>query len=109
VRKTPPASTKVAAATPPPPPSPGLGYVVVLSSKTTYMDAVKAYADVHEKHAQLLNGRTPDVQEADLGGDKGIRYRTVVGPPGSRGAAVTLCNQLKAAGQDCWVTEYRGS
>jgi hypothetical protein len=48
------------------------------------------------------------VQEVDLG-EKGIRYRALVGPPGSRGAAVTFCNQLKAAGQDCWVTEYRGS
>jgi hypothetical protein len=109
MKKPAPASTnKIAAVTPPPAPSSALGYVVVLSSKTSYMDAVKAYADVHEKHAPLLSGKTPDVQEADLG-EKGIRYRTVVGPPGSRGAAVALCNQLKAAGQDCWVTEYRGS
>ena len=107
VKKTPPAH-KIAAATPPPALSSGLGYVVVLASKKTHMDAFKAYADAAEKHAQVLAGKTPDVQEADLG-EKGIWYRAMVGPPGSRGAAVTLCNQLKAAGQDCWVTEYRGS
>jgi SPOR domain len=85
-----------------------LGYVVVLSSKKTHMDALKAYADINERHPQLLNNRTPDVQEANLG-EKGIYYRTLVGPPSSRDAAVTFCNQLKAAGQDCWVMEYRGS
>ena len=107
MKKTPPAP-KIAAATPPPALSSGLGYVVVLASKKTHMDAFKAYADAAEKHAQVLAGKTPDVQEADLG-EKGIWYRAMVGPPGSRGAAVSLCNQLKAAGQDCWVTEYRGS
>jgi hypothetical protein len=83
----------------------GLGYVVVLASKKTHMDAVKAYADVHEKHAQVLSGKTPDVQEADLG-EKGIFYRAVVGPPVSREAAMNLCGQLKAAGQDCWVKAF---
>jgi hypothetical protein len=86
-------------------PSSGLGYVVVLASKKTHMDAIKAYADVHEKHAQVLSGKTPDVQEADLG-EKGVFFRAVVGPPVSREAAMSLCGQLKAAGQDCWVKAY---
>jgi SPOR domain len=105
--KAPSAGTKIATATAKTT-GLGLGYVVVLSSKKTHMDAFKAYADAVEKHPQVLSGKTPDVQEADLG-EKGIWYRAVVGPPGSRGAAVTLCNQLKAAGQDCWITEYTGS
>jgi hypothetical protein len=105
--KGPPAGNKIATA-PPRPHSSGLGYVVVLASKKTHMDAFKAYADAAEKHPQVLSGKTPDVQEADLG-EKGIWFRAMVGPPGSRGAAMSLCSQLKAVGQDCWVTEYRGS
>ena len=50
--------------------------------------------------------KTPDVQEADLG-DKGLWYRAVVGPPGSRDAASAVCSQLKTAGHaGCWVTAY---
>lgn len=93
------------AAPPPPAASSGLGYVVVLASKKTHMDAFKAYADAVEKHPQVLNGKTPDVQQADLG-EKGIWYRAVVGPLGSREAAMSLCGQLKAAGQDCWVKAF---
>jgi hypothetical protein len=113
----PPAKTKHAAAkvpAEPPPtvrppsvktPSSGLGYVAVVSSQKTHMDALKAYADAAEKHPDVLNGKTPDVQVADLG-EKGVWYRAVVGPPGSREAATSLCGQLKAAGHGCWVKEY---
>jgi SPOR domain len=98
--------------TPPPshkaPPSSALGYVAVVSSQRTHMDALKAYADAVEKHPDVLGNKTPDVLEVNLGGDKGIRYRAVVGPPGSREGAMRVCSQLKAAGHDCWVTEYRG-
>jgi cell division protein FtsN len=46
------------------------------------------------------------VQEANLG-DKGVWYRTVVGPPGSRESASTLCSKLKTAGYEgCWVAAY---
>jgi hypothetical protein len=47
------------------------------------------------------------VQEANLGEKGGVRYRLIVGPPGSRDSAKELCTQLKAAGHaDCWVTAY---
>jgi SPOR domain len=92
-------------ATAPPPASSAAVYVVVLASKKTRMDAVQAYADAHEKYAQMLSGKAPEVQEADLG-EKGITYRAVVGPPASREAAASLCGQLKAAGQDCWIKAY---
>jgi sporulation related protein len=108
--KPPPVVAKADLSPPPrrPPPSTALGYVAVVSSQKTHMDALKAYADAVEKHPDVLGGRTPDVLEVDLGGDKGVRYRAVVGPPGSRESAARLCSQLKAAGHDCWVTEYRG-
>jgi hypothetical protein len=54
----------------------------------------------------VLQNRTPDVQEANLGA-KGTYHRLLVGPPGSRGQASALCTELKAAGyKDCWVMAY---
>ena len=82
------------------------GYVAVLSSKKSRMDALKAFADIQQKYGDVLASKTPDVQEADLG-DKGLWYRAVVGPPGSRDAASAVCSQLKTAGHaGCWVTAY---
>jgi hypothetical protein len=82
------------------------GYVAVLSSKKSRMDALKAFADIQQKYGDVLASKTPDVQEADLG-DKGLWYRAVVGPPGSRDAASAVCSQLKTAGHTgCWVTAY---
>ncbi|RTL67885.1 MAG: SPOR domain-containing protein [Hyphomicrobiales bacterium] len=83
-----------------------LGYVAVLSSQKTRVDALKAFADAQQKHPDVLGTKTPDVQEANLG-DKGMWYRAVVGPPGSREAAANLCGQLKSAGYNgCWVSAY---
>ena len=82
------------------------GYVAVLASKTSRMDALKAFADLQQKFGDVLGTKTPDVQEANLG-EKGLRYRAVVGPPGSRDAASSVCKDLKTAGyNDCWVTAY---
>ena len=47
------------------------GYVAVLSSKKSRMDALKAFADIQQKYGDVLASKTPDVQEADLG-DKGL-------------------------------------
>jgi SPOR domain len=82
------------------------GYVAVLSSQKSRMDALKAFADLQQKYGDVLSSKTPDVQEANLG-DKGVWYRAVVGPPVSRDAASGICSQLKAAGYaSCWVTAY---
>ena len=84
----------------------GAGFVAVLSSQKSRMDALKIFANMQERYGEVLSSRTPDVQEANLGG-KGVWYRLVVGPPGSREAAASLCTQLKAAGYTgCWVTAY---
>lgn len=82
------------------------GYVAVLSSKKTRMDAMKAYASLDQKYRDMLASGTFDVQEADLG-DKGVWYRAVIGPPRSYEGAKKLCEDLKAAGHpDCWPTRY---
>jgi SPOR domain len=111
-RAPPPAQVAVKAPAPPkaapPPPSAntGAGYVAVLSSQKTRMDALKTFADLQQKYSEALSGRVPDVQEANLG-EKGIWYRVVVGPPGSRDAANGVCSQLKSAGYShCWVNAY---
>jgi cell division septation protein DedD len=84
------------------------GYVAVLSSQKSRMDALKAYADLQLKYGDVLTSRTPDVQEADLSArGLGTMYRLVVGPPGSRDAAAGVCSQLKTAGYTgCWVMAY---
>jgi hypothetical protein len=91
---------------PAPQASAGNGYVAVLSSQKSRMDALKVFADMQQKYGEVLSSKTPDVQEANLG-EKGVWFRAVVGPPGSREAASALCGQLKSAGYSgCWVTAY---
>lgn len=110
VRRAPPVQVAkappVTRAAPPPTANTGAGYVAVLSSQKTRMDALKTFADLQQKYGDALSGRVPDVQEANLG-DKGIWYRVVVGPPASRDAANGVCSQLKTAGYShCWVNAY---
>ena len=82
------------------------GYVAVLASKRNRQDALNSFADLFQKFPQELAGRTPDVREVNLA-DKGVWYRLIAGPPGSRQAARDLCVKLKARGmKDCWPTSY---
>ncbi|MGQ0673421.1 MAG: SPOR domain-containing protein [Hyphomicrobium sp.] len=89
----------------------GAGYVAVLASvpvsTTSRINALKQFADMQQKFGTVLQNKTPDVREADLG-EKGSYHRLLVGPPGSREGAQALCGSLKAAGygSDCWVTAY---
>ncbi len=82
------------------------GYVAVLASKRSRQDALNAFADLHSQYPDILGGITPDVREANLG-DKGVWYRLIGGPPGSREAARGICVKLKAKGmKDCWPVAY---
>jgi cell division septation protein DedD len=61
---------------------------------------------MQQKYGTILQNKTPDVQEANLG-EKGTYHRLLVGPPGSRDSASSVCVQLKAEGYaGCWVTAY---
>ena len=84
------------------------GYVAVLSTKSTRIDALKSYADLQQRYGGVLNATIPDVQQADLRArGLGMMYRVVVGPPGSRQAAVKVCERLRTAGyKGCWVKAY---
>jgi cell division septation protein DedD len=92
------------------PKSTGAGYVAVLASvpasANSRISALQQFADMQQKYGAALQNKTPDVQEANLG-EKGTYHRLVVGPPGSRDAANSVCSQLKSAGyNDCWVMAY---
>jgi hypothetical protein len=91
-------------------PTGGGGYVVVLASVPASGDsrlvALKRFADMQQKYGSVLQNKTPDVREANLG-EKGVYHRLLVGPPSSRSQASQLCVDLKTAGyKDCWVTAY---
>jgi hypothetical protein len=100
-----------AATTPAPAAKPsGLGYVAVLASVpasgTSRITALQQYADLQQRYAGILQNKTPDVTEANLG-EKGRFHRLVVGPPGSKDGANSVCSQLKTAGYtSCWVMAY---
>ncbi len=82
------------------------GFVAVLASKKSREEALKSFADMHQKYPSQLQGRTPDVREVNLG-EKGVWYRLVVGPPGSKEAAGDVCAKLKAGGfAGCWAAAY---
>jgi hypothetical protein len=88
----------------------GAGYVAVLASVpasgSSRMDALAQFADMQQKYGAILTNKTPDIQEANLG-EKGTYHRLLVGPPGSRDSANSVCTQLKAEGYSgCWVTAY---
>lgn len=108
-----PKKEKVAAVAAPAAVSPqptGAGYVAVLASVpasgSSRIDALKQFADMQQKYGTILSNKTPDVQEANLG-TKGTYHRLLVGPPGSRDSANSVCAQLKAEGYSgCWVTAY---
>ena len=68
--------------------------------------ALSRWADMQQKYGTILQNKQPDVQEANLG-EKGTYHRLLVGPPGSKDGANSVCTQLKAAGHtDCWVMSF---
>ena len=88
-------------------PAGGSGFVAVIASKGSRADAQKANTDMEQKF-DVLKGKVFDVQEADLTAQgKGVVFRSVVGPPGSRQFASGICEQLKGVGYaSCWITNY---
>jgi hypothetical protein len=84
------------------------GYVAVLSTKRSRIDALTSFADLQQRYGSILSSKVPDVRRADLSSrGLGVMYRAVVGPPGSRQVAAQLCGRLKTAGYNgCWVAPY---
>ncbi len=101
------ATAVVASAAPAAAKTGGNGFVAVLASKSSRADASKTNTDLEQKF-DVLKGKIFDVQEADLTAQgKGVVFRSVVGPPGSREFASGVCSQLKTVGYtSCWITAY---
>lgn len=92
-------------------PSGTAGYVAVLVSRRSREDALKEFADLHQKFPDILAGRAPDVREKNFGdaatGPKGVWYRLIVGPPGSKESSQELCQKLAAQGfKGCFSMAY---
>jgi len=88
-------------------PGVGAGWVAVLASQRSSVEALQAFADLKQRYPDLLQNRQPGVQEANLG-EKGIYHRLVAGPAGTKEEANALCMQLKASGYtSCWVTAVK--
>ena len=83
-------------------PSAGGGYLVQVSSQKNEADAQVSYRALQNKFPAALGSRPPVIKRADLG-DKGVYYRTMVGPFGSTEEAAQFCGNLKSAGGQCVI------
>lgn len=104
----PPTTPPQRAAAPPPtriasaPASGGGSYLVQVTSQRSEADAQSSYRSIQERYSSVLGSQPHVIRKADLG-SKGVYYRALVGPFGSREQAVQLCSSLKQAGGDCVV------
>jgi hypothetical protein len=80
----------------------GGGYLVQVSSQKNESEAQSSYRVLQGKYPAVLGSRSPVIRRADLG-DKGVYYRAMVGPFGSREEALQLCGSLETAGGKCVV------
>lgn len=65
-------------------------------------EAAAQWSRMQSRLGEYLDGKSPDVERADLG-ERGVYHRLRIGPFGSSGEARTYCTGLKERGQDCLV------
>jgi hypothetical protein len=95
-----PARTQTAVAIPQPRPT-AHNYVVQISAQRSQADAEASFRIMQAKYPSVLGGRQPIIRRKES--SKGVYYGTQVGPFASRGDAIQLCEELKAAGGNCFV------
>ncbi len=78
------------------------GFVVQLSSQKSESEAQSSFRSLQAKFPNELGDRKPIIRRADLG-NKGVFYRTNVGPFASAQEASKFCASYKAAGGQCVV------
>jgi cell division protein FtsN len=76
--------------------------VLQIGAYKSRADADTAWNIYKTKHAALLSGYSPDVQQADLG-EKGTWFRLRIAGFPSRDVARGLCDRLKADGGSCFL------
>jgi SPOR domain len=99
-KTAPAAPTRVAAV--PPAATASAAYGVQISSQRSETEAQASFRTIQAKFPSLLGDRQPIIRRADLG-DKGIYFRTMVGPFASVDEATQFCGSLKSAGGQCVV------
>jgi cell division septation protein DedD len=83
-------------------PASGGAFVVQIMALREEAGAADAWAALQARHGGILGGHALDIERADLG-DKGVFYRVRAAGFETRAAAISACENLKAAGQDCMV------
>ncbi len=78
------------------------GVALQIGAFKTRAEADAAWRAYSGKHAALLKGYGPDVQEADLG-EKGTWYRLRIAGFSDSEMASALCDRLKADGGGCFL------
>lgn len=83
--------------------APPAGSVVLqIGAYKSRADANKAWTIYKTKHAALLAGYSPNIQQANLGA-KGVWYRLRIAGFSSKDVALALCGRLKADGGSCFL------
>ena len=77
-------------------------YVLQIGAYKSQADADAAWKAYKAKHAALLSGYAPDVQQAELG-EKGTWYRLRIAGFADRDGASATCDRLKADGGNCFL------
>ena len=77
------------------------GWRVQLASFREREQAQRALELMAQQHTGLLGGYTLNIEEAEL--EAGRYYRVRTTPIVNQSAAISLCRELQAAGQDCYV------
>ena len=97
-----PAKPAATPAAPAKPAATGGGYALQIGAFKSQAEADAAWRAYKGKHAALLSGYGPDVQQADLG-EKGTWYRLRIAGFADREVASALCDRLKADGGGCFL------
>ncbi|WP_411818698.1 SPOR domain-containing protein [Hyphococcus sp. DH-69] len=77
-------------------------HVVQVGAFRSNDEAMAQWSRLEGKLGGYLDGKSPDVERADLG-DRGVYHRLRIGPFSSSDAAKTYCAGLKERGQDCLI------
>jgi len=76
---------------------------VQIASQPSADSAKSTYQDLAQRYGSVLSGRGVNIVKADIEG-KGTYWRVRV-PAKSRNDAISLCNDYKAAGGNCFVSK----
>lgn len=75
---------------------------IQLGSFPDAKQAAAQWSRVKSSHQDLLSAYSPEFVQANIEG-KGVRYRLRVGGFSDKASARSVCEQLQASGQDCFV------